>query len=111
MVFTPPDWVPKLPFDPPDSIPVCDFLLDERYGRTPLADSRNPFTCGLTGKTYSMAEVKQRVDYLARGLSKELGWKPNEGGEWDKVIGVFSANAVSNAPVDTRHSLCSFMSS
>lgn len=97
MPFTPPTWVPQLPFDPPDSISICDFMLDENYGRHPLGYSNNPFTCGLTGKTYTTLEVKERVDFLARGLAKELGFQPNQGSEWDKVIGVFSVNTVSGA--------------
>jgi hypothetical protein len=98
MPFVPPSWVPQLPFDPPDSIPICDFMLDERYGRHPLGYSNNSFTCGLTGKTYSSLEVKERVDWLARGLAKELGFQPNAGSEWDKVIAVFSVNTVSAKP-------------
>ena len=95
MVFTPPSWVPKLPFDPPDSIPISEFMLNEQYGRTTLGYSQPPFTCGLTGKEYSWLEVKERVDFLARGLSKELGWGPNKGTEFDKVAGVFAVNTVS----------------
>lgn len=94
MVFTTPPSVPKLPFDPPDSIPICDFMLDEQYGRYALSDSRPPFTCGLTGVEYSAPEVKERVEKLARALSRELGWEPNKGTEWDKVAGVFSVNTV-----------------
>ncbi|KAL8899366.1 MAG: hypothetical protein Q9207_006235 [Kuettlingeria erythrocarpa] len=94
MVFIAPSWVPKLPFHPPDSIPICDFMLDEKYGRRALNDSRPPFTCGLTGIEYSVTEVKHRVDKLARALSAELGWQPNKGTEWDKVAGVFSVNTV-----------------
>jgi hypothetical protein len=98
MTFVPPSWVPQLPFDPPDSVPICDFMLDERYGRHPLGYSNDPFSCGLTGKTYSSLEVKERVDWLARGLAKELGFHPNQGSEWDKVIAVFSVNTVSADP-------------
>lgn len=94
MPFYPPSWVPKLPFDPPDSITLDRFMLDENYGRYPLGYSLDPFTCGLSGKTYSALDVRDRVEYLASGLSKELGFKPNEGTEWDKVIGVFSVNTV-----------------
>ena len=94
MVFTTPSWMPQLSMDPPDSIPVSDFILDEKWGRHPIHHSLPPFTCGLTGVGYSMSEVKDRVHALARGLSQALGWKPNEGTEWDKVICVFSANAV-----------------
>lgn len=69
-------------------------MLDEQYGRRPLEDSRPPLTCGLTGFGYTALEVKDRVDKLARALSKELGWQPNKGTEWDKVAGVFSVNTV-----------------
>ena len=94
MVFTAPPWVPKLAFDPPDSIPISEFMLNESYGRHPLAQSRPPFTCGLTGAEYSAVEVRERVDKLARALSKELDWQANRGTEWDKVAGVFSLNTV-----------------
>jgi hypothetical protein len=65
------------------------------YGRCPLSQSRNPFTCGLTGKTYSALEFFQRSDHLARALSKRLSWQPNEGTPWDKVAGIFALNSVS----------------
>jgi len=94
MVFQAPDWVPTLPMEIPDSIPVSEFMLDERWGRYPLEHARPPFTCGLTGAEYTALEVRDRVNALARGLSKELGWKPNQGSEWDKIIGVFSVNTV-----------------
>lgn len=94
MGFTPPSWVPRLPFDPPDTIPISQFMLDDKYGRCPLKESRNPFTCGLSGKTYTALEMVDRVDYLARALSKEFGWQPNSGTEWDKVIGIFALNTV-----------------
>ncbi|KAL7770438.1 hypothetical protein CFE70_000372 [Pyrenophora teres f. teres 0-1] len=99
MPFYPPSWVPKLPFDPPDSIPISEFMLNDVYGRHPLGYSRNPFTCGLTGKTYTALEVNERVDYLARGLAKELGFDPNKGSEWDKVIAVFSVNTIDTVPL------------
>jgi hypothetical protein len=95
MVFYPPAWVPKLPIDPPDSIPVSEFILNEQYGRVPIAESRNPYTCGVTGETRGAKEVKERVELLAAGLADVLGWKVNEGSEWDKVVGVWSANTVS----------------
>ena len=94
MVFLPPPHLPKLPFDPPDSIPICEFMLNEKYGRYPHAKALAPYTCGLTGKEYSSSEVKDRVDKLARALSKELGFEPNEGTEWDKAVGIFSVNTV-----------------
>jgi ribosome assembly protein SQT1 len=35
-----------------------------------------------------------RTDRLARALSKEFGWEPNQGTEWDKVAGIFALNTV-----------------
>ncbi|KAI4108769.1 MAG: hypothetical protein LQ345_007093 [Seirophora villosa] len=110
MVFTSPPKVPKLPFDPPSSIPICDFMLDERYGRRALNDSRPPFVCGLTGVEYSAVEVKDRVDKLARALSKALEWQPNGGTEWDKVAGIFSVNTIHrlsgiSSPANAAYSL------
>ncbi|KAI1864753.1 hypothetical protein JX265_008477 [Neoarthrinium moseri] len=94
MVFNPPSWVPKLPFDPPDSIPIGEFWHNERYGRHPLDKSLNAFTCGVTGKAYSNDEMKERYELLARALSKRLGWRVNEETPWDKVVGVFSFNSI-----------------
>ncbi|KAK4151455.1 hypothetical protein C8A00DRAFT_35903 [Chaetomidium leptoderma] len=94
MVFYPPPWVPKLPFDPPDSVTIGDFMRSEIYGRRPIAKSRNPFTCGLTGKTYTVAESNRRSDLIAQALSKVMGWEPNADSPWDKVIGVFSFNTI-----------------
>ena len=95
MVFYPPSWVPKLPLDPPDTVSISDFMLSNDYGRRPLEQSRNIFTCGLTGKSYTPTQTQERVRDLARGLRKEFGWSPNTGTEWDKVAAVFSLNAVS----------------
>lgn len=75
-------------------------MSNEEYGRFPIAQSRNPYTCGLTGKTYTTAEVIQREDYLARAIGHELRLDPVEGTEWDKVIGLFSLNTVGNTLFD-----------
>ncbi|KAF2430804.1 phenylacetyl-CoA ligase-like protein [Tothia fuscella] len=99
MVFGPPEWAPKLPFEIPDSIPISQFMLEEKYGRFPMGRARPPFICGLSGKAPSCLDVKERVEYLARGLAKELGWNPNKGGEWDKVVGVFSINTLDLVPL------------
>ena len=94
MPFYPPSWVPKLPFEPPSDISIPDFILSDRYGRHPIAKSRPFFTCGLSGKTYSAVQARERVEHLALGLGQEFGWAPNEGTEWDKVVAVFSLNTV-----------------
>lgn len=94
MVFYPPSWTKNVPHIP-DDVPICDFMLQDLHGRHPLGYSRDPFTCGLTKKSYSALDVVDRVDYLSRALAKELGWQPNQGTEWDKVVAVFSVNTVS----------------
>ncbi|KAI1641495.1 acetyl-CoA synthetase-like protein [Biscogniauxia mediterranea] len=94
MVFTPPAWVPQLPFDPPDSIPIYEFWRDEKYGRLSLDKSRNPFTCGLTGQTYTNAEMSERLELLARSFAQHLGWQPQEDTPWDKVLAIFSFNSI-----------------
>jgi hypothetical protein len=93
MVFYPPALVPPLSVVP-DDVSVCDFMLDERHGRCSLTNSADPFTCGISGNTYSFLDVVQRVDFLARAMAKELGWQPDQGTEWDKVVGIFSLNTV-----------------
>ena len=103
MVFYPPDFLPRLPFDPPDSITIFDFMFDEKYGRHPLKDSYPPFTDGLNGEEHSALEVRERVDYLARALAQEFGWDPNAGAEWDKVVCLFTVNTVSIGSVTVLH--------
>ncbi|EXJ80515.1 hypothetical protein A1O1_08661 [Capronia coronata CBS 617.96] len=93
MVFHPPAWLPKLP-KIPDTVPLCDFMLDEKYGRRPYADSWDTYTCGLSGRSITARQQKESVDRLARSLAKEFGWKVNEGTEYDKVAGVFALNTI-----------------
>ncbi|EED12934.1 phenylacetyl-CoA ligase, putative [Talaromyces stipitatus ATCC 10500] len=106
MVFFPPRSFPPLPLIP-DDVAICDFMLDERYGRFSLSESQNPFTCGLSGKSYSWLEVRNRVDYLSRALSKEFNWHPNRGTEWDKVAACFLLNTIDNLSLFWAiHRLC-----
>jgi hypothetical protein len=72
-------------------------MQDEAYGRNPFKDSKDPFTCGISGRTFSNVEQIERTDALARALSHELGWAVNSGSEWDKVMGVFAFNTVSKS--------------
>ncbi|KAH7634442.1 hypothetical protein B0T09DRAFT_296074 [Sordaria sp. MPI-SDFR-AT-0083] len=94
MVFYPPPWAPKLPFDPPDSVTIGEFMKNEVYGRRPIDKSRNPWTCGLTGKTYTAKQAFERTELLAKALHKIMGWEPNTDLPWDKVICAFSFNTI-----------------
>lgn len=74
-------------------------MRNDKYRPVSLVESRNPFTCGLTGRTLSYATLFQNTEFLARALSKRTGWQPNEGVAWDKVVGIFSLNAVGFLPL------------
>ncbi|KIX10217.1 uncharacterized protein Z518_01298 [Rhinocladiella mackenziei CBS 650.93] len=93
MVFYPQPWVPQLP-EVPDTVPICDFMLDEQYGRRPYSESLDAYTCGLSGKSITARQQKENVDKLSRALAKEFGWRVNEGTEYDKVVGVFALNTI-----------------
>jgi hypothetical protein len=57
--------------------------------------SKNPFTCGITGKTYTASETFARSDCIAKALAKRCGWTVTTDTPWDKVVGVFALNTVS----------------
>ncbi|KAF3068601.1 4-coumarate--CoA ligase [Trichoderma lentiforme] len=97
MVFTPPSYLPQLP-EVPDSITIEEFLRNEQYGRYPVAKARNPYTCGITGTTYNAAQVAERIDYMARAISKRLGLNPNEETEWERVVALYSVNTIDYLP-------------
>jgi len=92
MVFTAPAWVPQMP--PLPDVPLCEFLFDEQYGRAPIATSLPPYVCGITGRAVTVQEQKEKIQVLARGLADELGWKVNEGTEFDKIVCIFALNTV-----------------
>lgn len=93
MVFFSPAWVPQLLCEPPDSISVGQFVLGQSPLR-PQSVPRRPFVDGFSGNSYSIAVLQGRVELLARSLSKELGWLPNSGTPWNKVVAIYSLNTV-----------------
>ncbi|KAF4439683.1 putative phenylacetyl-CoA ligase, partial [Fusarium austroafricanum] len=98
MTFYPPSWVPKLP-DIPDSISVADFINTEKAGRKSFSTSRRPYTCGITGQSRTATQVAERVDFLARGLAKNVGFDPNDGTPWDRVVAIYALNTIDYIPV------------
>ena len=86
MVFTSPHWVPQLPIDPPDNIPLNEFILNEDFGRHLLNQSRPPFTCGFSGAEYSIDQVCDRVVNLARSISKEVWLEGTRPGRWSLIV-------------------------
>ncbi|OBT84392.1 hypothetical protein VE02_06742 [Pseudogymnoascus sp. 03VT05] len=98
MVFTPPASSPAM-LEIPDTVTLPDFVLDNKYRSVPHELARNPFTCGLSGKTYTSLEWKDRVGWLARAFQQALGFQVNQGTEWEKVIGIYTLNTVDTLTV------------
>jgi hypothetical protein len=82
--------------DPPETVSVAEFMLNDEHLSVPLKNAKNPFTCGLSGRTYTALEAKERVRYLSRGIAKELGFEVNKGTEWEKMVAIYSLNTVSH---------------
>lgn len=74
---------------------MADFINTEKAGRKALDASKSPYTCGVTGLSRTAAQVAQRVDYLARGLAKNVGFDPSDGTPWDRVVAIYALNTVS----------------
>lgn len=91
-------WLTQDMADIPDTVSLPDFVLDNKYRSVPHELARNPFTCGLSGKTYTSLEWKDRVGWLARAFQQELGFQVNQGTEWEKVIGIYTLNTVRYTP-------------
>ncbi|KAF2468738.1 acetyl-CoA synthetase-like protein [Lindgomyces ingoldianus] len=94
MVFKSPPWVPQGLFEIPETLPVGEFALIGRPQPSTDLAPRPVVTCGLSDKSYTRNEVKQRVDLLSRSLCKELGWSSNVGSPSDKVVAIFSLNTI-----------------
>lgn len=93
MPFLPPKWTPQCP-EIPDTLSIPDFMFNEEHGRAAYSESRDAYTCGITGRRISAQQLKENHICIARALAKELGWKVNEGTEYDKVCGIFALNTV-----------------
>lgn len=78
----------------PDSITVAEFISNDKYGRHPIKTSRRPFTCGMTGRSYTIEEVNERVNSLAKSLHAILKFDVEGGTEWDRVVAIYSLNTV-----------------
>ncbi|KAF4496960.1 4-coumarate-- ligase-like 7 [Fusarium agapanthi] len=85
--------------DVPDSISVADFINTEKAGRKSFDRSKRPYTCGVTGTSWTAEEVARRVDFLARGLAKNVGFDPNDGTAWDRVVAIYALNTIDYIPV------------
>ncbi|KAK3290800.1 uncharacterized protein B0H64DRAFT_368292 [Chaetomium fimeti] len=94
MVFSSPAWVPDIPWEIPDSIPLGQATLAGLNGDSEKSATDVLLVDPISGKSYSRADLKQRVEWLAGGVAKELGWSTNEGSPWDKVVAIYSLNTI-----------------
>lgn len=77
-------------------------MMSNEHLPCPLERAKNPFTCGISGRTFTALEQKERVDILKRQLKKEMGWEVNQGSEWNKVVGIYAFNTVSDDFFESR---------
>ncbi|KAG9494875.1 putative NRPS-like protein biosynthetic cluster [Fusarium musae] len=91
MVFQPPSWVPDITTQVHPNANVAEWALESRRASGSV---RAPFICALTGKKYTLKEVREKVNALAKALCSELGWSPNQGIAEEKVIGVLAVNSL-----------------
>ncbi|KAI1021955.1 hypothetical protein LB504_007266 [Fusarium proliferatum] len=91
MVFQSPSWVPDITTQIPPNANVAEWALESRRATGSVCA---PFICALTGKKYTLKEVREKVNALAKALCSELGWSPNKGTTEEKVIGVLAVNSL-----------------
>ncbi len=97
-IFETPSITPKLPVEPPDSLPLHEFLFGDA-GETSRWQSRSKFrplfTCGISGVSYSVAQVTKRFEALARTPAADLQWNVNGAhDEMDRVVAFYAVNKV-----------------
>ncbi|KAG8163000.1 hypothetical protein KVR01_007478 [Diaporthe batatas] len=69
-------------------------MQDESIRPVPITKSHHPFTCGVTGATYTHQEFFDRSERLSRTLANQHGWAPDAQTPWDKVACIFSLNTI-----------------
>lgn len=94
MVFQTPQWVPEIATEIPDSVPLGQFVLESTSPSCTGDREASPFIDGISGHSYSIQELGQRVELLSTALASRLGWSPNTGSSWDKVVAIYSLNTV-----------------
>ncbi|KAL4812985.1 hypothetical protein BDW67DRAFT_193115 [Aspergillus spinulosporus] len=94
MIFTSPVWGPEI-MAIPASCPIHEFLVKrENRHLYDWSEEKPALVCAVSGQSYTIKTIADRVDALARSLGRELGWFPNTGSPWNKVVGIFSFNTL-----------------
>lgn len=95
MEFHTPSWVPQVSVLIPDDKLVGDFVVERKHNLFELSDEKPAVVCALSGKSYTIPDIKNRVSNLSKALSKRFGWSPNSDSPWNKVVAILSPNTVS----------------
>lgn len=98
MEFHTPSWVPQITVPIPDDKLVGDFVVERKHRLYEWSADKPTIVCALSGRSYTIDDVRNRVSNLSKGLSKRLGWSPNKNSVWNKVVGILSYNTVSINP-------------
>lgn len=107
MAFYRPTWAPSLTdADIPDDVSLSDFLFDDRLRPRKCKDSPQPFIDSISGKGYDIPETRRRIECLAAGLANQLGIDDISGDVWQRVVGVFAVNNVSQDLFCRSYTLC-----
>lgn len=100
MIWTSPEWMPQEPFVPND-ISIGDFALRAKDTSSVQLD-KPVLISAHDRRSFTIAELKARVDKLAIGLSDLLAWSPDTPQTpWDKVVALFAVNSVSHEPISS----------
>jgi hypothetical protein len=75
----------------PDDITVPELIFNPKHGRRPLSQSNTAVLIDApSGSSYTLEQMKGRMEALAKGLRSELDVRDG----WNGVIGLFSPNHV-----------------
>lgn len=94
MVFYPPSCTPDLPGIPPSDCTIEQFVTNEKWRPVSLKEARPPLSDAHGRSRHSSLQVLERIDFLARGFGRLLDWRPDDGDDWRKVMGIFALNTV-----------------
>lgn len=98
MIWTSPNWMPQEVPLPTDTT-LGDFTLDVNGASSDQID-KPILISAHDGRSFTKAELRARVDNLARRLSDLLGWSADAPKTpWDKVVALFAVNSVSHGPI------------
>lgn len=103
MAFYRPAWAPSLTdADIPDDLSLSDFIFDDRFRPRKCEDSPYPFIDSISGTGYDIPETRRRIDCLAAGLANQLDIDDISGDVWQRVVGLFTVNNVSQKTHDIK---------